>query len=64
MVQAFMERKNGVVDFTIEIRADKRVAFSNVEPAMEASALAIKNGHIDVSQMPIKMDLTAMMGGN
>jgi biopolymer transport protein ExbD len=52
------------LDFTVEVRADKRVAFSTVEPVMTATAQAVGNAKIAVKEFPIKMDLTAMSGGN
>src|ERR1035437_7268648 len=48
------------LDFTVEVRADKRVAFSMVEPVMTATAQAVGNAKISVKEFPIKMDLTAM----
>ena len=50
------------VDFTVEVRADKRVAYSTVEPVMTAAVMAIGEAKIEVKKMPVKMDLTAMMG--
>ena len=52
------------IDFTVEVRADKRVAFSTVEPVMTATAMAVGNAKINVKEFPVKMDLTAMAGGN
>ena len=53
-----------VIDFTVEVRADKRVQFNSVEPVMTATAQAVGNLNIKVKEFPIKMDLTAMTGGN
>lgn len=50
------------VDFTVEVRADRRVQFSAVEPVMTAAAQAVGNAKIDIQKFPIKMDLTAMGG--
>jgi biopolymer transport protein ExbD len=52
------------IDFTVEVRADKRVQFCMVEPVMTATAQAVGNAKIAVKDFPIKMDLTAMSGGN
>ena len=66
-IKTEMQRSRGdktCIDFTVEVRADKRVAFSTVEPVMTATAMAVGDAHINVKEFPIKMDLTAMMGGN
>jgi biopolymer transport protein ExbD len=55
---------SSAIDFTVEVRADKRVQFHAVEPVMTATAMAVGNAKIDVKKFPVKMDLTAMAGGN
>jgi biopolymer transport protein ExbD len=62
MMRAKADRQT--IDFTVEVRADKRVAFSTVEPVMTATATAVGKANINVKEMPVKMDLTAMSGGN